>query len=85
MRKAFAMFDRIGGILGAAFYAAQGLALGPAVVLYLAGAEAAARAWLAWTLPPMIALALALVFGLPAVGVAMTMWRLMTDREYGSG
>jgi len=79
------MFERAGGMIGAAFYGAQAVALGLAAVLYLAGAEAAARAWLAWTVPPMIGLTMALVFALPAVGAAAAMWRVVTDREYGSG
>ena len=79
MRKAFAMFDRIGGTLGAAFCGVQAVALGPALACYFAGAEAAGRAWLAWTLPPMIGLGMALVFALPAVGAAMAVWEVFRD------
>ena len=70
------MFDRIGGTLGLAFYAAQAVALGGGFVLYLAGTEEAAETWLAWTLPPMIGLGMALVFALPAVGAAMALWEV---------
>ena len=54
------MFDRIGGILGLAFYGAQASALCGGFVLYVAGAEGMATAWLRWTAPPTIGLALAL-------------------------
>ena len=39
------MFDRIGGILGLAFYGAQASALCGGFVLYVAGAEGMATAW----------------------------------------
>jgi len=79
------MFDRIGGILGLAFYGAQASALCGGFVLYVAGAEGMATAWLRWTAPPTIGLGMALVFALPAVGAAAAMWRVVTVREYGSG
>jgi len=79
------MFDRIGGILGLAFYGAQASALCGGFVLYVAGAEGMATAWLRWTAPPTIGLALALVFALPAVGAALGFWRLVTDKECGNG
>ena len=77
------MMDRIGGVLGLAFYGTQAVALGGGFVVGLAGGDMGR--WLRWTLPPMIGLAMALVFALPAVGAAAAMWRVVTDREYGSG
>ncbi len=77
------MFDRIGGLLGLAFYAAQAVAMGGGFVVGLVGGDM--DAWLAWMAPPMIALGVALVIGLPAVGAAMALWRVMTDMEYGNG
>ncbi|HUX16935.1 MAG TPA: hypothetical protein VMW52_10720 [Phycisphaerae bacterium] len=62
------MFERIGGMIGLAFYAAQVIALGGGLAVMAFGGKGAGEAWLGWTLPPMIGLAMAAVYGLPAVG-----------------
>jgi len=77
------MFERIGGLLGAAFYAAQAVAMGGGLIVRIAGG--AGDAWLRWTVPPMIALGMVLVLGLPAWGAALVFWRLVTDTKYGNG
>ena len=78
------MFEKIGGMLGLAFYAAQGLALGGGLAVMVVGGKGAGDAWLRWTLPPLIALGMAAVYGMTLVGAAMAFWRLVTDKEYGS-
>jgi len=55
------MFEKIGGMLGLAFYAAQAVALGGGLVVRIAGGNA--DAWLRWTAPPLIAVAMALCMG----------------------
>ena len=67
------MFERVGGVLGAAFYAAQAVAMGGGLVVLAIGGKSAGDAWLRWTLPPLIAVAMALVFGMFAAGAAMAM------------
>jgi hypothetical protein len=73
------MFERIGGMIGAAFYAAEAVALGGGLVAFVAAGDGSGRAWMAWTLPPMIALGMALVFALPAWGAATAMWKVFRD------
>jgi len=79
-----AIFEKIGGMLGLAFYAAQAVALVGGLVAFAAGGRAAGDAWLAWTMPLMVAVSLALVVGMPAVGALQVFWRLVTDAKYGN-
>lgn len=79
-----AMFGRIGGILGLAFYAAQGVALGGGLIVMVISGKGAGDVWLGWTAPPMVVLGIALVIGLPLVGAAMALWRIAANTEYGS-
>ena len=79
------MFERIGGWLGLGFYAAQAVAMGGGLAAMVFGGEEAGDAWLRWTLPPMIVLGVALMWGMPMVGAAMIFWRLLTDKAYGDG
>jgi len=79
------MFERIGGILGLAFYASQATAMGGGLIVTIAGGKGMGEAWLRWTLPPTIGLGIALFFGMATVGAVMAFWRLLTDAEYGSG
>lgn len=71
------MMERIGGILGLAFYAAQAVAMGGGLVVRIAGGDG--DAWLGWTVPPMIVLGVALVLGMPAVGAAMALWKVFWE------
>jgi len=71
--------ERIGGCLGAAFYAAQVIAFGGGLIAFVAAGDGAGRAWLRWTALPMIALGMALMFGLPAWGAATAMWKVFRD------
>ena len=73
------MFDRVGGLLGLAFYGAQAVAFVGGLAAFAAFGDAAGRAWLAWTLPPMIVLGMALVYGLPAWGAATALWKVFKD------
>jgi len=73
------MFDRIGGLLGLAFYAAQAVALGGGLAVMAFGGKDAGDVWLRWTAPPMIALGMVLVYGLPAVGAAMALWKVFKE------
>jgi len=73
------MFERIGGWLSLAFYGLQAVALGGGLVAFAAGGDAAGRWWLRWTLPPMIAVGMAVVYGMTAVGAAMAMWKVFRD------
>ena len=77
------MFERIGGLLGLAFYAAQAVALGGGLIVRIAGGNG--DVWLRWTVPPMAALGIALMAGMPAWGAALVFWRLVTDTKYGNG
>ena len=79
------MFERIGGCLGLAFYTAQAVALGGGLVAFVISGDGAGRAWMEWTLPPMIVLGIAVFYGMPLVGTAMVFWRLVTDTKYGNG
>ena len=54
------MFERIGGWLALAFYGLQAVALGGGLVVMAAGGKGAGDAWLRWTAPPLIAVAMAL-------------------------
>ncbi|HUU31480.1 MAG TPA: hypothetical protein VMY69_05205, partial [Phycisphaerae bacterium] len=62
--------ERIGGLFGLAFYGTQAMALGGGLIVMAFGGKGAGDAWLRWTAPPMIALGMALVYGLPAWGAA---------------
>ena len=73
------VFEKVGGILSLAFYAAQAVAMGGGLVVLAIGGKSAGDAWLRWTLPPLIAVAMALVFGMSAVGAAMAMWRVFRE------
>ena len=72
-------FERIGTTLGAAFYAVQAVALGGGLLAFVAGGRAAGNAWLRWTLPPAIAVAFALIVGLPAWGAATALWEVFRE------
>lgn len=79
------MFERIGDVLGLAFYAAQAVALGGGLAAFIFAGDSAGRTWLRWTAPPMIALGMALIYGMSLIGAAMVFWRLLTDTKYGNG
>jgi len=70
--------ERIGGYLGLAFATVQVVALGGGFIVALAGGDL--DAWSGWTVPPMIGLALVLVFGPALTGSAMTAWEIFCDR-----
>jgi len=72
-------FERIGAHLSVAFYAAQAVALVGGLAAFASFGEAAGRRWLDWTLPPMIALGIALVYVLPAWGAATALWKVFKD------
>ena len=78
-------FERIGGMIGMAFYAAQAVAMGGGLAVMVLGGKGAGDAWLRWTVPPMIALGVALMYGMSTVGAVRVFWRLLTDKEYGDG
>ena len=71
--------ERIGGLLGLAFYAAQAVALGGGLIVMVVGGNG--DAWLRWTLPPMIGLGVVLVYGLPLVGISAALWRAFWEEE----
>lgn len=73
------MMDRIGGLLGLAFYGVQAVALGGGLAAFAFAGDGAGRAWLRWTAPPMIVLGLALVYGLPAVGALAALWKVFKE------
>jgi len=73
------VFERIGGYLGLAFYAAQAVALGGGLIAFALAGDGAGRAWLRWTLPPMIGLGMAAVYGMTAVGAAMALWKVFRE------
>jgi len=68
------MMERIGGVLGAAFYGVQALALGGGVAVALAGGDL--DGWFRWTLPPLISLGMVLLIGLPLAGAAKAAWEI---------
>ncbi|HUU32024.1 MAG TPA: hypothetical protein VMY69_08005, partial [Phycisphaerae bacterium] len=73
------VFERIGGYLGLAFYAAQAVAMGGGLIAFAGFGEPAGRWWLRWTLPPMIGLGMAAVYGMTAVGAAMALWKVFRE------